>query len=406
MNFPFFLAKRITLSGQRVFSKLIVRVAIATIAVGMMAMILAIAILNGFKQEIIGKQRGFLGDIVIENPEKNNPYESAPITYFPNRKAYLEKIDNIASISSFALKPVIINVDGEVEGLVLKGIGADYDQSFLQEVLIEGDTLVMQDSAFSEQHILISQYLANRLQLSLDDDFLAYFIQEPVRKRKFVVKGIFNLGVDEFDKSQVIGAMSLVQKLNGWEESQIGGLELRIHDFDQLEYTNFLVDNSLPVEWDALHVRERFPEIFQWLDLLDANPQVILVLMTSVALINMISALLIMILERTQMIGLLKALGASQRRIRSVFLFQAGYLIGLGLLIGNALAGLLYFLQKKYRLLKLDEADYYVSFVPVQIGFQEVFLINLGVIILSFLVLLIPSMLISRINPVKTIHFQ
>lgn len=406
MNFPFYLAKRITLTGQRTFSRLIVRVAVITVAVGVAAMILAIAVLNGFKNEVSGKQRGFFGDITIHDDFGFRSLDQGPMRLSDEELSTLRSLPEVIDVRKFATKPGIINVNGEVEGVVLKGIDSAYSQDFIREILVQGQTLDFNDSTAVNGQILISNYTANRLELQVGDDFIMYFVQEPVRRRKFTISGIYNTSAEDLNKTYVIGALPLIQRLNDWSADELGGLEVVVQNFNTLDETTWLINDLLPAGVAAVHIRDRFPEVFQWLDLLDANPQIILALMMVVALINMISALLIIILEKTPLIGMLKAFGYRNSGIRIVFLYQAIYLVGLGLLIGNALALGLYYLQKQTRLFTLDEASYYVSYVPVEIGFGEVMVLNAGVLLIALLVLFIPAYLISRINPIRTIQFR
>lgn len=406
MNFPYFLAKRAAVSGKRTFSGLIVRVAIGAITLGVAAMLLSIAILKGFKGEITAKQRGFFGDIVLSNYDLNTSYEPAPFELTVSEVQELKDLPDVSSIRYFATKPGIINVNSEVEGVLLKGIDATYDLHFLKDILVAGQAIDFSDSTQAAGQILISQYTANRLQLAVGDDFIMYFVQEPVRRRKFQIAGIYHTGVEELDKTYVIGSISLIRRLNGWDEGEVGGYEVSIGDFGKLTEITAAVQDILPIKVDAVNVRDQLPEIFQWLDLLDVNTVIILILMMVVAAVNMISALLIMILERTSMIGLLKALGYTDGGIRKVFLYQAAYLIGLGLLFGNLLGGGLYGFQAQTRYFKLDEVSYYISYIPVSIGLTEVLLLNIGVAIVSLIVLLIPSYLIGKISPIKAIQFQ
>lgn len=406
LNFPLFIAKRITTKSNRTFSKLIVRVAIAGIMLGLTVMILAVAVLKGFKNEIIEKQRGFSGDVIAFQYDLNIAYDNMPISLSDTATTELKAIDNVKSIYPFATKPGIINVNDEVEGVVLKGIDARYDQRYLAEILVEGKGIDFSDANAANTQILVSQTLANRLSLSLGDDFLMYFVQDPIRKRKFEIVGIFNLGVEEIDKVYVIGSLPLIQRLNNWDQNTVGGYEMRVNDFSDIETTTTNIVNSLPIDLRAVSIVDYYPEVFKWLDLLDVNTEVILVLMVLVAVINMISALLIMILERTGMIGILKALGFTNGGIRRIFLYNSAYLIGYGLLLGNLVGLGLCLLQSTTRLFKLDEASYYVDHVPISISFADVVMLNGGTLIICLLVLLIPSGLVSRINPVKAISFK
>jgi len=406
LNFPYFLAKRAALSGKRTFSGLIVKVAVGAITLGVAAMLLSIAVLRGFKGEITAKQRGFFGDIVLSRYDLNVSYEPTPFTLTASEKKQLLRIPGISSLRYFANKPGIITVNGEVEGVLFKGVDASYDSGFLDALLVDGRTIDFSDSTAAARQILVSQYTANRLQLKVGDDFIMYFVQERMRPRKFTIAGIYHTGVEELDKTYVVGALSLVRRLNGWAHGEVGGYELSIRDFEQLGDLTMAVQEALPIEVEAVNVRDQLPEIFQWLDLLDVNTIIILILMMVVAAVNMISALLIIILERTAMIGLLKALGYSDGGIRKVFLYQAGYLIGLGLVLGNLLGGGLYWFQEHTRYFKLDEASYYVSYVPVELHLMDIALVNVGVAFITLIVLLIPSYLISKISPIRAIQFQ
>ena len=406
MNFPYFLAKRATLSGKRTFSGLIVRVAIGAITLGVAAMLLSIAVLKGFKAEIAAKQRGFFGDVVLSNYDLNTSYEPTPFELTAAEMQDLKDLPTVSSIRYFATKPGIIKVNNEVEGVLFKGIDEAYGQDFLNKILIAGQAIDFSDSTRATGEILISQHTANRLQLKVGDDFVLYFVQERIRPRKFQIAGIYHTGVEELDKTYVIGAISLIRRLNNWEDGQVGGYEVGVSDFGKLREITTDIRDVLPIEVDAVNVRDQLPEIFQWLDLLDVNTVIILILMMVVATVNLISALLIMILERTSLIGLLKALGYGDGGIRKVFLYQAAYLIGIGLVFGNLLGGGLYWFQLQTQYFKLDEASYYISYVPVSIGATEVILLNIGVAAVSLAVLLIPSYLIGKISPIKAIQFQ
>ncbi len=405
LNFPFFLAKRITLSGNRTFSKLIVRVTIGALTLAILAIIMAVAILRGFKGEITDKQRGFFGDVIILKNDRNDSYVNTPISLTKSQIQTLEADSNVINVYPFATKAGIMNVKGEVEGVLLKGIDQDYDQEFLSKTIIEGEPIDFK-AENAENQLLISSLIANRLNLKVGDDFIMYFIQEPVRKRKFTIRGIYTTNSEELDKIYVIGSLSLIRKLNNLADNEVGGYEVRVKDFNQLAKTTQDVNDQLPIELYATNVVEQMPDIFNWLNMLDMNDNIIFVLMVVVAVINMISALLISILERSPMIGILKSLGMQNRKIRTVFLYNSLYLIGYGLLLGNFLAIALYFFQRSTHFFKLDPSVYYVSFVPMDISWLTVIWLNLALIFIALITLFIPSMLISRISPIKTIQFK
>jgi lipoprotein-releasing system permease protein len=406
LSFASFISARITFKSKRTFSKLIVRIAIIGIMLGLGVMILSLAIVKGFKHEIREKVRGFAGDIRVIKFDLNSSYDSSPITYDSDFVKRALKSPLVTRVMPTATKPGIIKANNEIEGVVLKGVDKTYDFSYFKKMMVAGDVIDFKDSVEAQKEIMLSQQTANRLKLKVGDKLLMYFVQNPLRKRQFKIKGIFSIGVEEVDKTFVIGALSLINRLNDWKPGEIGQYELRIADFDQVNYAANKLDDILPVKLKSRTVMEDYPTIFEWLNLLDVNSVVMLVLMVIVAVINMISALLIMILERTAMIGMFKAMGATNWNIQKVFLFNATYLIGLGLLLGNILGVGLGYFQQQTHFFKLDEASYYMTFVPVQFSLSDILLLNLGTLVICLLVLIVPSMLVSKISPVKAIRFK
>ncbi len=406
MNLPFFIAKRITFSSKRTFSKLIVRIAILGIMLGLAVMILAIAIVKGFKTEIREKVRGFAGDIQIVKYDLNTSFENSPFSINPSTLKAIQKYPDIAYAQPFATKPGIINTNEEIEGVVLKGVDKTYNWDYFENMLVSGRTINFSDSVQAQKEIMISQYTAQRLNLKAGDDFLMYFVQQPLRKRKFQIVGIYNLGVEELDRTYVIGDINLIRRLNDWKDGEVGGYELRTKDFARLDTIADQVYENLDIELRSVTVKEYYPTIFEWLSLLDVNTQVILVLMLAVAVINMISALLIMILERSNMIGILKALGSGNWSIRKIFLYNAAYLIGIGLLLGNILGVGLAVFQSETHFFQLDQASYFISFVPIQLELYDILALNSGTLIICVLVMLIPSLLVSQISPIRAISFK
>lgn len=405
MNFPFFLARRITIEGQRTFSKLIVRVTIGALALAITAIILAAAILNGFKGEITDKQRGFFGDIIIMANDAGDAYSNEPLSLSSEKIQEIRGLPNVIDIYPFATKAGIMNVKGEIEGVLLKGIDANYDQDFLEKTILEGDTLDF-SAKDADNQLLVSSLLANRLQLSVGESFIMYFIQDPVRKRRFTVRGIFSTNAEELDKTYVIGSLPLIRRLGNLHPEESGGFEVRVAEFDRLFETTETVNEHLSGGLYASNVVLQMQDIFNWLNMLDMNDNIIFVLMVIVAVINMISALLISILERAPMIGMLKALGMQNRNIRKVFLYNSLYLIGIGLVVGNVLALGLYVFQTQTHFFQLDPSVYYTPYVPMSIHWTTVLGLNFSLVALALVTLVIPSMLISRISPIKTIQFK
>ncbi|OOQ59269.1 ABC transporter permease [Mucilaginibacter pedocola] len=406
MSFARFISSRIILKSKRTFSKLIVRIAIVGIMLGLGVMILSLAVIKGFKQEIREKVRGFAGDVQIVKSDLNNSYENS--SFIPEADLVPKLIvnPNVTSVNAYATKPGIIKANNEIEGVVMKGVDKHYNWRYLQKSLVGGSVLNFADSAEAMKQVLISQVTANRLKLRVGDDLIIYFIQETPRKRKLTIKGIFNVGVDEVDKTFIIGDLNLIKRLNDWNKGEIGGYEIRLNDFNKINYTADWIDNKLPILLKSYTVFDNYPTIFEWLGLLDVNAVVLLVLMTAVAVINMISALLIMILERTAMIGMFKAMGARNWVIQKIFLYNAAYLIGIGLLLGNLLGLGLGFFQQYTHFFKLDPASYYMTFVPIKFTLSDVVLLNISTLLVCLLVLIVPSMLVSRISPVRAIRFK
>ena len=406
MNFAWFVASRITFKSKRTFSKLIVRIAVVGIMLGLGVMILTLAIVRGFKGEIREKIRGFAGDIQVIKNDLNNSNQSSPIKA---DSAFVKKAlasPLISRVMPFALKPAIIKAKAEIEGIVLKGVDRTYDWAFFKMNMVAGDVPDFSDTDKVKHELIISQTIANRLQLKVGDKVLMYFVQDPLLMRQFVIRGIFSFGTDEVDKTYVVGDMSVINRLDNWNPGDIGGYEIKIADFDQLKESDKAVDNVLPSYLKSYTLIDNYPAIFAWLDLLDGNTSVVLVLMIIVAVINMISALMIMILERTQMIGMLKAMGADDWKIQEVFLYNALYLIGLGMLLGNLFGIGVGIFQDKTHFFTLDAASYYMSFVPIQFKLSDLLLLNAGTFVICMLVMIIPSTLVTKITPVKAIRFK
>jgi lipoprotein-releasing system permease protein len=367
-------------------------------------MILSVAIIKGFKTEIQDKVRGFIGDVQIYRFDLNGSFEKSPFVPNDTTLQYLKNNTDLESYYPFATKPAIISANGEVEGINFKGIDPTYDWRFIQKHLISGKVIDFADSAANQ--ILISEYTANRLKLKNGDSFLVHFVQNPPKIRKFKVVGIYSVGIENIDKNFAIGDINIIRSVNNWQPNQMGGIEVRIKDFAKLKPVADDVYANLELKLRSRSVKESTPEIFTWLSLLDVNTKVLLFLMMIVGVINMVTALLIMILERTTMIGLLKAMGISDFSVMKIFLYNAIYLVGIGLVLGNILGlGLAYFQQYSH-VFKLEQTNYYLSYVPIEIHFIDVLLLNLATIVICSVVLLIPSLLVSRISPLKAIRFK
>ncbi|WP_316768481.1 ABC transporter permease [Pedobacter frigiditerrae] len=404
MNIEYFIAGRIAIKSERTFSKLIVRIAIAGVMLSLAVMILSIAIIKGFKTEIQDKVRGFIGDVQIYRFDLNGSFEKSPFVPNDTTLAYLKSNKNLASYYPFATKPAIISANGEVEGINFKGIDKTYDWSFIKKHLVAGTIINFTDSSINP--ILISDYTAKRMKLKVGDSFLMHFVQDPPKKRKFKIVGIYNVGIENIDKSFAIGDINIIRSVNNWEPNQMGGIEVRVKNFARLQPVADSIYANLELKLRSRSVKESTPEIFTWLSLLDINTRVLLILMMIVGVINMVTALLIMILERTSMIGLLKSMGISDTSVMKIFLYNAIYLVGIGLLLGNILGlGIAYF-QSTTHLFKLEQTNYYLAYVPMEVHFVDVLLLNIATVIICTIVLIIPSLLVSRISPLKAIRFK
>lgn len=368
-------------------------------------MIIAVAVVTGFKKQIRDKVIGFNGHIQISNFDLNTSYETSPLAVEKIDKKAILNLPNVKHIQKFAIKAGIVKTKEQIEGVVLKGVGKDYDWTFFKEKIQEGRILELYDTATSNE-VIISRTLASRLKLNLGDQVVMYFIQQPPRMRKFNIVGIYQTGLEELDKTYILGDIAHIQKLNNWDENQVSGFEILLFDSDILDDTKELIFDEVDLDINVKTIRELMPQIFDWLDLQDMNEIIILVLMLMVATINMITALLILILEKTRMIGLLKALGMNNKSIQLIFLNKAAFLIGKGLLFGNILGLGLCFIQLKFGIFTLDESSYYLKFVPVNLNIVSIILLNIGTFAVCMLMLLIPARIISKISPVKAIRFN
>lgn len=408
MNFELFIAGRIFSKSKSNFSHPIVRLGIISVALGLSVMIIAVSIVTGFQQQIREKVIGFGSHITITNFEVNTSLEPSPLSKHQLFYPSLDTLSGIKHIQVFATKAGIIKTDDQIEGVILKGVDSNYDWSFFENKIIEGDHIILSDSLKTDD-VIISKNLASRLMLSLGDPLYMYFIiqdEMQPRGRKFNISGIFETGLEEFDKLYIIGDIYHIQKLNKWEDDQVGGFEVLINDFNQIDKMGELVYQHIGYELNSKTIKQQYPQIFEWLSLQDMNVIVIISLMVLVAGITMISTLLILILEKTNMIGTLKAFGTRDLSIRKIFLYNALYIIGKGLIWGNAIALGLSILQLKTGIFKLNQESYYVSEIPVNLQLSHFLIINAGTIIVCTLMLIIPTYIITRITPIKAIRYN
>ena len=411
MNYELFIARKIvSRKDTNNVSKPMVTIAIGGVALGLAVIIISVAIVTGFQQEIRNKVIGFGGHIQVSNLDFNNSYESVSVTFNQQLYSNLKKTIGVKNVQAFATKFGIIKTDDFFEGAVLKGISSDYDWSFFKSKMIEGKPFLVDDKERSKE-IVISKYLANKLNLHLNQKMFMYFINKNERQViDFHISGIYETGLEEFDKQFILGDIAQIRRLNAWEPAQIGGYEILITNFDDLDQAKNAVNETVGYDYSkplkVRSIKDINPQIFDWLGLQNMNVVIIIILMLIVAGINMISALLIIILERTNMIGTLKALGAADWSIRKIFLYTAAYLVGFGMIAGNILAITICQLQIHFKFLKLDQSSYYIPYVPVNFSIPHIILINIGTLIICVSMLIIPSIIITRITPVKAIRFN
>lgn len=414
MNLELFIARKIHFSkqGERQATPPAIRIAMIGIALGLAVMILSVAIVIGFKKEVRNKVIGFGSHIQITNFDNNSSYQTMPIAVSASFLVALKERSGIRHVETFATKPGILKTETDFQGIVLKGVDKQYDWSFFQKNLKEGEVFQL-DSAKRSSDVIISRYLSDLVGLKVGDSFLTYFVEEDVRARKFHITGIYETGFADYDKLFVIADIRQVKRLNGWSDDQVSGVELLVDDYGQVdslaENLYFELMDKQDREGNTYYVRsikELNPMIFSWLEVLDINVVVILVLMLAVAGFTMISGLLIIILERTNMIGILKALGENNRSIRKIFLYVSFFLIGKGMLWGNVIGISLCLLQSYTHLIKLDSSIYYLDAVPVDLNVVSLALLNIGTLLVSMLMMLGPSYLITRISPAKSIRFE
>ena len=409
MNLEYFISKNIIKGDARSkkFTKPIIRISIAAIALGLTVMIVAISIVSGFQQEIRNKVIGFGSHIQITSYDSQNTYEASPISKSQDFYPSIDTIDGIKHIQVFANKAGIIKTNEEIYGVVVKGIGSDFDWEFFDKNLIEGELVRVKEGELKND-LLISKTIADKMKLKIGDKTFIYFIQQngQLRPKDFIVKGIYKSGLEQFDNLYVLSDIAHVQKRNGWTENQVGGFEILINSYDDLDKLDLFVYDNIGYDLHSTTIVRQNPDIFNWLELQDVNVIVIIVLMVVVAAINIISALLILILERTNMIGILKALGMPNWNVRKIFMYNAVYLVVKGLIWGNVIGLGLCFLQMHFGFLTLPQESYYVSVVPVKLNFYNIFLLNIGTLLICAAMMIIPSYVITKITPIKAIRFD
>lgn len=415
MNTELFIAKRLY-KGEKKNEKRVsspaVSIAVTGIALGLTVMILSVCIVIGFKKEIRGKVIGFGSHIQITSFEDNSSYELNPIAISDTLMNKLNANTQIRHVQPYIIKPGIIKTDENFQGIVLKGVNDAYDWDFFKKNMVEGHIIQPDDTSGVNQAI-VSRDIANKLHLKLGDKFTTYFVQEPVRARRFEITGIYQTNFEDYDKLYILTDMNLLSKLNQWDDDFASGLEVLVKDYNNLDLTAQNLFFDMATHRDRLgntlytqSIKDINPIIFDWLSLLDMNVWIIIILMLIVSGFTMISGLLIIILERTNMIGILKAVGTRDFNIRKIFLYLSSFLILKGLFWGNIIALLICFAQKYLHIIKLNPEVYYTAYVPVDINLWNILIINIGTLVVSLLMMIGPSYLIAKISPAKSIKFE
>ncbi|MEE2699800.1 MAG: FtsX-like permease family protein [Bacteroidota bacterium] len=407
MNVEYFIAKRLVTAkeGNNRLSRPIIRLAILAIALSIAVMLISVAVVKGFKKDIADKVIGFGAHIQITAFSDNNSFETKAISKNQDFYPSIEKEGGVQHIQQFATKAGIIKTKEEIHGVILKGVGSDFDASFLKSNLLEGKVPIYNDSITSSS-VLISKKIVDMLKLHLNEDLIIFFVQDPPRVRKFNIEGIYATELEEFDNLYVFADIRHIQNLNSWGVDSVGGFEININDFDELDAQTEKIYEKIAFNLDAQNTKQLNPQIFDWLKLQDINVNVIIILMLIVALINITTALLILILEHTKLIGILKAIGQINWSIRKVFLYNASYLIVKGLFWGNLIGISLTLIQKHFQILSLNPATYYMKFVPIHLPFTDLLLLNFGVMFICIFMLIIPTFLITKITAIKAIRFE
>lgn len=413
MNFEYFLAKRL-IKGEAhkiSISAPIIKIAIAAIALGIVMMLIAIGTGIGLKYKIREKVAAFNGHIQISNYDNNTSDVSVvPVSLEQEFYPEFKTIEGVSHVQAVANKGGIIRTEDTFEGILAKGVGSDYNWSVFEEYIVDGK-LPDYSGELNEQ-VLMSQLMANRLQLKTGDDFYAFFLKDSdvsrmPNQRRFTITGLYDSGFEEFDGLYLFTDIRHIQRMNKWEENQIGNFEVFLNSFDDIDAKSNEIYGKTVSTLDTQTIVNKYYKIFEWINLFDFNIILIIGIVIIVSGFNMITALLVLILERTQMIGILKALGSANWSIRKIFLYNAAYLIGIGLLWGNIIGLGVLWIQHKFKVLKFpNPKEYYIDYVPIHIDFAIVILLNIGVLLLCLLMLIVPSYIITKITPVKAIKFE
>ncbi len=406
MNLSYFLAQRISREQKGGFASTIHTIAIVTLSIGLAASIVSFLIMEGFQTTVKNKIYSISANILITKLSLSNSMEEQPFNFNIDLYRHPEKIEEIRHVQEFSHKAGLIKADDDVLGIVFKGVSRSFDQVAFETNLLEGSFIHFSDSGYSHE-VVISKVIADKIKASLGDEITVHFFQNPPRFRKLTVAGIYETNLsDYFDSKIIIGDLALLQRLNNWPDSVAGGLEVYVKDIANVEQAYHQIGESMDFDLYVEKVSEKFINVFEWLGLVSRQVKILLGVIIIVVCMNMISVILILVMERTQMIGLLKAMGAQDKVIRSVFVYQGMHLIARGLFFGNVLGLGLSYIQDTFKIIKLNAHDYYMAYVPISWDWTVVVLLNVLVFVVVTVVLLLPTAIVSRVNPIRAIRFD
>ena len=410
MNVASFIAGRIAFNQEKSFSRFVIRLSVAATIISVSVMIVTIAFASGFQQTISQKVFSFWGHIQVQNYETARVAiaEETPIQKNDSVTNLAKVYPSIVNVQAFATKNAILKTSETIEGILFKGVESNYNFHNLDNFLVDGRWIRFTDSGYSDE-VNLSASTANQLKLKVNQHVLIYFIQPngaAPRPRKLLVAGIYKTGIEEYDKLIAIGDLRLIQRLNNWAEDQIGGYEIFLRDYKHMDQVNDDIFQRIPVGLNSSTIKQIHPNIFDWLALQDKTIIIVLVIMIGIAVLNLITCLLILVLERTRMVGILKAIGAKDFTVQKIFLYHGIIITAIGLLFGNVLGLAICWLQQQYGFIKLPEDAYYISQAAVNVVWWQVAMVDIGTLLVCFLILLIPTIIVKRIQPVKAIQFR
>lgn len=409
MNLSYFISRRIIGEQKQGFASSIHTIAIVIVGVGLAAVILSFLIMRGFQETVKNKIYGFNGHLIVTKYTMNYSREEQPMNYRIDLYNHPEKHPYIKHVQEYAHKPGLVKTNnGEVLGIIVKGVGKSYDVNAFQENMVEGRFLALPDSGYSNE-VVVSRIICNKLEIKVGDDIIVHFFrgQSTPRVRKLTVSGVYETNLAEyFDSNVIIGDLRMIQRLNDWSDSLAGGLEIFVRNPSDIDEAGYALGETMDFDLNIESVSDKYIQVFEWLNLLSRQVNILLGIILVVVSVNIVSIILILVMERTQMIGMLKALGGGNRFIRSIFIYNGISLITKGLMLGNIIGLGLCYLQYQFKLVKLNPHDYYMSFVPISWEWEIVVLLNICTFSIVSLVLLLPTVVIARINPIKAIRFD